>query len=391
MKIILFCHPAFSSSESMPRFAGNLQRAYLARGYEVDVWQPQELCRRWFRRGAIGKWLGYVDQYILFPRWVKKGLRRVPMDTLFVFCDQALGPWVPLVAERPHVIHCHDFLALQSALGEHPQNPVKWSGRIYQRFIRNGFRAGKNFISVSQHSRKELGKYLLTEPTLSEVVLQGLTYEYAPLSDAEALDELKALAAPVGAQRMLVNVGGNHWYKNREGVLHIYAQYCRQCADPVPLWMVGESPTEAMRRLAGAIDPKGKVYFLSGTTNRQLQAIYSLAKAMLFPSLAEGFGLPILEAMACGCPVLTTGAAPMTEVGGESVTYIPRMPFVDGIEQWATAAAHTLIALLNAPEAEQQRRKAAGIEQAARFTSDHVIASYEHIYRQVIVPFRKPG
>jgi len=384
MKIILFCHPDFLHSHSMPRFAAMLKKSYLERGYEVEVWSPKAYVHRWFNFGGIGKWAGYFDQYILFPLWVKSALRRESADTLYVFCDQALGPWVPLVADRPHAIHCHDFLALQSALGEYPEHQVKLLGRIYQRFIRHGFRTGRFFISVSHNSKKELSRFLPEAPVISEVVHNGLNYSFEPLPESIALKELSNVLAAITDKRMLVHVGGNTWYKNRKGVVHIYAEYCKKCDDPLPLWMIGDSPSPRLRALAKTVAPKGKVYFLSGLSNRQVQAVYSLAKALIFPSLAEGFGWPIAEAMACGCPVLTTNQAPMTEVGGASVTYIPVMPHQTGVEQWANGAADTLISMLNVPVEQRLKHRDQGLEHVRLFNADKAISAYEDIYHRVM-------
>lgn len=391
MNIVLFCHPAFMNSHSMPRFAKMLEQSYSARGHEVAIWSPEAICHRWFPIGTIGKWLGYVDQYLLFPFWVRHALRQTGDETLFVFCDQALGPWVPLVAHRHHVIHCHDFLALQSALGLHPQNPVKLTGRIYQRYIRRGFQRGRNFISVSHHTRTELTQYLLHAPMLSEAVHNGLNFKFAQMARDEAAQHLSNLPTIVPDTGMLVHVGSNAWYKNRKGVMRIYAAYCRQCEDPLPLWMVGDAPSPALRELATQVGARGKVYFLSGLSNVQVQAVYSLAKALIFPSLAEGFGWPIAEAMACGCAVLTTGAAPMTEVGGDAVSYIPVMPDSKRVAEWADDSATVLRKMLNASESDQARRRQAGFEQVRQFDAERAISSYEQIYRRVLAQRQHSG
>lgn len=373
----------------MPRFTKMLHQAFLRRGYEVEVWAPKAIIHRWFNRGFFGKWAGYIDQYIFFPLWVKKAIRLEPDDTIFVFCDQALGPWVPIVQHLPHVIHCHDFLALRSALGEFPQHPVRLTGRIYQSYIRHGYQSGKFFISVSQNSKNELSRFLNFPPVISEAVHNGLNFEFEPMSEEDAQRELSNIPAVILDKKMLVHVGGNTWYKNRIGVMRIYAEYCKKVDDPLPLWMVGDSPSSRLRELAKTVAPKGKVYFLSGLSNRQVQAIYSQAKALVFPSIAEGFGWPIAEAMACGCPVLTTGEAPMTEVGGGCATYIPVMPHEIGVQYWAENAAITLIDLLSLTEEQKEMRKVAALEHVRMFSAERAISAYEEIYHRVMTSFRQ--
>ena len=103
MNLILFSHPGFSSSQSMPRFASMLEGEFKSRGNTVQVWSPQPHASRWLG-GRFAKWSGYFDQYVLFPLWVTRALRRQASGTLYVFLDQALGPWVPLVRNLPHVV-----------------------------------------------------------------------------------------------------------------------------------------------------------------------------------------------------------------------------------------------------------------------------------------------
>ena len=140
----------------MPRFTRMLRSAYEARGHSVTIWSPDDWFHRRFSHTGLAKWAGYLDQYWLFPWAVRRRLTSTPDDTLFVFCDQALGPWVPLVSDRPHVVHAHDLLALRSALGDFPENPTRLTGRIYQRFIRRGFQKARHFISVSKKTQEDL-------------------------------------------------------------------------------------------------------------------------------------------------------------------------------------------------------------------------------------------
>jgi len=115
MNIVLFSHPSFLPSQSMPRYAGMLANAYRERGHQVQVWSPQPRLYQLLAGTRWAKWAGYIDQYLIFPMQVRWRLLSQPQGQLYVFCDQALGPWVPLVKHLPHVVHAHDLLALRSA------------------------------------------------------------------------------------------------------------------------------------------------------------------------------------------------------------------------------------------------------------------------------------
>jgi glycosyltransferase involved in cell wall biosynthesis len=103
-----------------------------------------------------------------------------------------------------------------------------------------------------------------------------------------------------------------------------------------------------------------------------LQALYSGAHAMLFPSLDEGFGWPILEAQACGCPVITSDQAPMTEIAGEGAILIDaRNP--------VSAAASIAEGLR-----DRDRWIEAGSRNLARFATDAVVSRYCEAYEHIL-------
>lgn len=383
MHIVQFVHPDFLNSKSMPRFAQMIAEGMRARGHLVDIWTATPLAYGIPAPAWLKKWLGYMDQFIFFPLLVRWRLRRLQPDTLFVFGDQALGPWVPLVARRPHVIHVHDFMALRSALGEFAQNPTGWAGRQYQALIRRGFSQGSYFVSVSDNTRHQLQRFLLYSPDVSEVIYNGLNYPFRRMSASESLAELLPAGLVPPPEGFLLHVGGNEWYKNRQGVLEIYHAYAQQAENPLPLWLVGTEPTADLKALAQCTAAKGTVRFISGLSNKQVCAAYSSASLLVFPSLAEGFGWPIAEAMACGCLVLTTGEAPMTEVGGDAAFYIPARPQRHP-GAWAEQSGARVLEILQRTLDETGSRQQLGYQQVARFDAQKTLNAYEQIYRQAL-------
>lgn len=384
MNIVLFSHPLFMQSQSMPRFAKMLEQAYLERGHKVQVWSPKAYFYSFIPRGKLSKWAGYIDQYILFPIWVRAQLKHQSQHTIYVFADQALGPWVPLVKNKPHVVHAHDLLALRSALGEIPENPTSWSGRLYQRCIRHGFKQAKHFISVSKKTRDDLISYGQVNPVISEVVYNGLNFPYQPISETEAKPLLVKAGLPMTANGFLLHLGGSQWYKNLAGVMHIYTAYALKTPQALPLVCISPQPSDVIQNLIASMPTNAKVIFIQGIDNLTLQAAYSMAAAFIFPSLAEGFGWPIAEAQACGCPVLTTDAAPMNEVGGEVATYIPVLKLSEDYRDWARNAAEKLISLITmTPKARKSYAKSS-VENISKFDAKKTIDTYLSIYAQVL-------
>lgn len=386
MKLVLFTHPSFMPSESMKRFAIQIGEAMTQRGHAVQYWTATPRVQAWLARTRWAKWAGYVDQFLIFPWAVRWRLwTNTDPDTLFVFCDQALGPWVPLVRHRPHVVHAHDLLALRSALGLIPENPTSFTGRVYQRFIRRGFRQARHFISVSGRTQQDLQRHGHVKAETLEVVPNGLNHPYHRVPSAQALTILRQAGLPAQPRGMVLHVGGSAWYKNTAGVIRIYAEYARLHPSPLPLWMVSPPPNrpDVVAALA-QVPAQGQVHFFQGLDNPVLEAAYSLAKAFLFPSLAEGFGWPLVEAQACGCPVITTDDAPMNEVAGPHAFYLPLLTEGQEVRNWARHGAEVLASILKLESGEQAEfLRAQRMKWAARFSMARAMDGYEAVYLSI--------
>jgi glycosyltransferase involved in cell wall biosynthesis len=384
MKLVIFCHPPYLASQSMPRFAQMLRTSFEALGHEVEMWAPTPRFHKLFAGHRYEKWGGYIDQYLVFPMQVRRSLASTSPDTLFVFADQALGPWMPLLKGRPHVVHVHDLLNLRSALGAGPGYVTSFSGRVYQKYIRRGFRKAHHFISVSKKTRDDLHQYGKVDALTSEVVYNGLNFPYSPVEQSEAFEKLRAAGLPASPGGILLHVGGGQWYKNKGGLIAIYSRYAAAAASPLPLWCIGPRPSAAITRQLAQMPPAGRVLFFQNLDNATLQAAYSHARAFLFPSFAEGFGWPLVEAQACGCPVITTDEPPMNEVAGAAARYIPRLRLTSDLDAWASQGATVLRELLDLSAAERQHLVRSGCEWVKRFEAANAISRYLEIYQRIL-------
>ena len=389
MNLVFLAHPEYLGLRSQAHFVRMLATACQARGHSVQVRQPKGALQQRARGTAAAKWAGYADQYLLFPRELRRLALADAADTLYVFCDQALGPWVPAVAHRPHVVHCHDLLALRSALGEVAENPTRATGRLYQRYIRRGFVQARHFICISRKTQQDLHRLGGARALSAEVVYNGLNHPYAPMPEARAQQVLQQAGVAVPKGPWLLHVGGGQWYKNTLGVLALYGAYARAVlqapmATVLPLVVVGPDPTPTLAQAVANLPLGARVLFFNGLQPQALQALYAQAAALLFPSLAEGFGWPIVEAMACGCPVITTAEPPMNEVGGDVALYLPRLRGTQDLPNWSSAGADVLLGLLNEDTARRQQRVTAALAQAARFSADNAIEAYLRIYERVL-------
>jgi glycosyltransferase involved in cell wall biosynthesis len=117
-----------------------------------------------------------------------------------------------------------------------------------------------------------------------------------------------------------------------------------------------------------------RVRVLFNVEAEDLCGLYSGASALLFPSLCEGFGWPIIEAQACGCPVFTSNRPPMTEVGGDGAVYIDPEDPIEAAK----------IILENLPHAEGMRE--AGFANLRRFSTDQMVDGYLNLYASAMNP-----
>lgn len=385
MNIIFFTHPSFQSHQSMPRFAKMLADGMSKRGHTVSVWSPQERMRKLLSPTFLKKWLGYIDQYIIFPLEVKSKIKKIPKDTLFVFTDHALGPWVPIVKDLPHVIHCHDFLAQQSALNEIPENPLSWSGKKYQAYIRNGYTSGKNFISVSKKTQTDLNRFLNNKTHHSDMVYNGLNQVFT-VQDPNACRLKLSEKITVDLHKgYLLHVGGNQWYKNRLGVVAIYDAWRELQDTKLPLLLIGNAPDVKLLAAIQNSTFKNDIHILTGLNDEYVRWAYCGASVFLFPSLAEGFGWPIAEAMASGCPIITTNQAPMTEVAGNAAFLIPRktQQAADSII-WAQEAAKMVDHIIRLSSQQRNEIIELGLENIKRFDSNNALDQIEEIYVNIL-------
>jgi glycosyltransferase involved in cell wall biosynthesis len=382
MKIVLFAHPDFLGQQSMPRFTNMLAESMRIKGYTVEIYSPQAYFFKLPVSGAMKKWLGYIDQFLIFPAVIKKRIRS-NTNTVYVFTDQALGIWVPITKHFPTLVICHDFLAQRSAEGKIPQNPTGTFGRIYQKLIRKGYSSADNFISVSNKTQQDLHQFLGRVPKMSKVVYNGLNKSFNLIDSVSSRSILSKLTGLDLKDGYILHVGGNQWYKNRIGVVKIYTAW-RLLSDKIlPLLLIGRIPSEALKQEIETSPYKNDIFTLDNISDEYINVVYSGASVLLFPSIAEGFGWPIAEAMASGCPVITTNEAPMTEVGGNAATYINIMPLTQQeISIWADNAANTLNKLINLPEADMAEIIRNGETNAKRFDTNIAMDEVERYIRE---------
>jgi glycosyltransferase involved in cell wall biosynthesis len=353
----------------MQRFSAQMARGLTEAGHEVRVCRPRAFLGKLRPSGhGVGKWLGYVDKFGAFPFALTSAVKWA--DVVHI-CDQANSVYIKYIRLVPHVVTCHDLLAIRSALGEIPQHKTSWTGRRLQRLILTGLTRAQHIACVSDATRKDLLRIAdIPEHRVSRAY-NSLNYPYARMEMHEAASRLRKLFIDP-SQSFFLHVGGNQWYKNRLGVLRVFFLLRKLTGNPsLKLVMVGKPWTVEMKRFVVEHGIGDVTFELTGIAEEDLRALYSTATIMLFPSLQEGFGWPILEAQACGCPVVTSGRSPMDEVGGSAAIYVNP----DNPESAAFIVKDSLDLLHGMREAS--------VLNAARFRESTMIETYVSLYDKV--------
>jgi glycosyltransferase involved in cell wall biosynthesis len=369
MRVLLVGNYESDGQESMQRFAAFMAQGLTQAGHEARILKPVALLGQLHSSAeGFGKWLGYLDKFGAFPFVLKSEIKWA--DVVHI-CDHSNSFYTKYLRFVPHIVTCHDLIAVRSALGEIPQNPTRWTGRKLQRMILKGLTEAQHVTCVSEATRRDLVRIVgIPEQRVSRVY-NSLTYPYSRMETYEAATRVRKLRIDP-SELFLLHVGGNQWYKNRLGVLRIFSILCKfNRGRTLKLVMVGKPWTAEMRQFICENGISDLTLELTAVADEDLRALYSTATMMLFPSLQEGFGWPIVEAQACGCPVATSKRSSMDEVAGDSAIYIdPENP-------------ESCAAIVNQALDKVAGMRESSMANAARFRSG-MIEGYLSLYNEAL-------
>lgn len=263
---------------------------------------------------------------------------------------------VPVLYRRPFVVTIHDLTRFTFQGQKHHG----WlHQRAYEAVFGSAIRHAAHVIAVSRWTALELLQRFPAVAGRLSVITEGVEEQFVPRPDAEA-DDGQVLES-LGVRRpYLLYVGLWMRHKNLAVVLEAFRRI-RDTGFPGTLVITGEGRAwdEDPSSMAASSGVRSSVVLPGRVSDAALVALYRRAEALLFPSLSEGFGLPPLEAMACGTPVITSSAGSLPEILGEAALFVdPRNP-----RELADAA----LVLLGDSDL-RARLIRAGLERASRYT-----------------------
>jgi glycosyltransferase involved in cell wall biosynthesis len=252
-----------------------------------------------------------------------------------------------------------------------------WHGRFYFRtLLARGTRTSAQIVTVSTHAKSEIG-YFLGEHYLPKIsVLPEATKpEFGVALSGTYKQEVQARYQLLGSY--ILTVATVEPRKNLPTLLDAYVQLRQQLGQVCPALVIvgrkGWNCDDILRYMAVLQE---NVFFLGHIPDSDLIALYQMATCFVFPSLYEGFGLPILEAMMAGCPVVTTNVSSLPEVAGDAAL------LVDPYDAKEMARAMRLVLQ---DKALRRRLIADGHVQASRFSWEHTAQLHREVYEKAII------
>lgn len=253
-----------------------------------------------------------------YPLWEQVGLplalRKIKPDLLHCTSNTA-----PYFCNAPLVLTLHDIIFLEKR-NKTNKSFYQNMGWIYRRLVVPRILPKcRKIITVSRFECNHIRETLHLEKEKVLYIYNGFSDHFKPIEDP--LPITKRYLEP---ERYFFFLGNTDPKKNTSRTLKAYAVYARHVQNPYPL-LIADLDAGSVNQLLkdeGIEEIRPLIHFSGYIQNTDLPAIYSGARAFLYTSLRESFGIPILEAMSCGTPVLTSNTSSMPEVAGEGALLV---------------------------------------------------------------------
>jgi glycosyltransferase involved in cell wall biosynthesis len=332
------------------------------------------MVRRWTRLPVVGggsrarlgdRLTGRLWDY---PRWLRP--HRTGFD-VFHIVDHSYAHLIRSLPAERTIVTCNDTDAFEAARNGSTSrfDPA----RLLAEHVLDGIGRASHVACISEATRQDLISTGRVDPSRTSVVYLGAHPACRPAADASADAEIEKRLGP--RRFDILHVSSTISRKRIDVLLDIFSRFHKTRPDS-RLLRVGGPFTREQQRLAEQLGVVGSIVHLPFLDRPQLAALYRRAAVVVLPSDREGFGLPVVEAMACGTPVIASDIPALREVGGGASLYCP----TGDVDRWVEA--------LEQVEREQadgeagERRRTACLAAAARFNWKLYAAQMSELYLQ---------
>lgn len=263
------------------------------------------------------------------------------------------------------VVTIHDLIFLS-----YPHT-YSWIDRhLYNIKFRHACKVSDRIIAVSKCTAADIMKYYFTDRTRISVAYQGCDSSFRICCSESFKDLVRhRFSLP---RKYLLSVGTIEERKNTVLIVEAMAKI-----PDIDLVLVGKRTgyTRKVVETAAALGLSDRVHILSGVGFKELPAIYQMAEVFIYPSHYEGFGIPVLEALCCGVPVIAATGSCLEEVGGDAAAYID--------PDNAGMLAETVLNILNDGQLRNQMIEK-GFQHSSKFTDRHLAECLMEIYESML-------
>jgi glycosyltransferase involved in cell wall biosynthesis len=374
MAIYIDVSSAVHAKAGIGRYAGSLAQALIARDPERfalfynrtrDSVRPEGLesvpartIRAGYKPWRMAVWMGQLAG-IGFDRIV-------PYAELFHATEHLLPP----LRGVPTVLTVHDMI-----FKLFPQHQKRLNYWYLNATMPLYCRRADAIITVSESSKRDIVAQYGLGPARVNVIYEAAAPEFAPASPAAVDDVRRRYGLP---ECYMIHVGTIEPRKNLSRLVEAL-QRLRQAGLTIPLVVVGSKGwlyDDFFRRLERS-NVRDEVYFPGYVPSADLPLIYSAATMAVMPSVYEGFGLPVLEAMGCGTPVVSSSASSLPELGGDAARYF---------DPYDVEAMAGVIHQVWSDEPLRDRMREMGLVQAAKFSWDKAAEQTWAVYESILPP-----
>ena len=284
---------------------------------------------------------------------------------------------LPAVNLTATVLTLHDL-----TFEVHPAWYASRQGNFFRAYIRYSAMRANRIIADSEATQADIRRYYGLPPKkVSVVYLGGAASHFAPMDRSQALEQVRRHSGLAGP--FLLYVGAIHERKNMRRLIEAYGLARRTSTFLHRLLIVGagrEAQLAELDRLIAGLGLSGHVKRLPPVNDDLLPIYFAAAEAFIYPSLYEGFGLPIVEAMAMGTPVITSRSSSLAEVAGPAAVLVDPRDVSD--------MAGGIARILTSPELRAEL-SARGLERARQFSWASCARETAQVYQAVISEARR--
>jgi glycosyltransferase involved in cell wall biosynthesis len=310
-KVLVIGNYSDDNQQSMNRFGALLFAIYQSTSSVTYVSPPVIFGRIAFMPGILRKYLAYIDKLLLFPLrllFIKKNFN------IYHIIDHGNAYYSFFLNPAKTIITCHDLLAVRGARGDIqvacPASPL---GPWLQYLIMEGLRRSRRLTFVSKATYIDYQKIgIYPESQLHKVIPNCLNASFSPDPKSIPKDMLDYKKVP--KLPYLLMVGSALPRKNRLLGLKLL-EHLRDLSN-YQLVFAGDPLTKDESSFISANFLEGRIHSIVRPSHSLLNMLYCYSHALIFPSLSEGFGWPLIEAQACGCPVIASNTTSIPEVVG---------------------------------------------------------------------------